>query len=158
MYCITFIAGGIEKRDRVLPYLIGRINKSNRFRAEVFPFADKHNRPCIRIKTVRLTKKKSYCGNHPGECQVSPFGNRKKPVVSYLEWNDWVAFHSIVNKVLNRFRANAEVWSEPQDVKGKMWIRKGTKARLHYDWTEDCDSYGRIIRYWNQGTPDQFNK
>lgn len=79
-----------------------------------------------------------------------------KPRATYLEWNDWVKFHSVVNRVLNRFRADADVWSTPQDIRGKMMIRKGTKARLHYDWEEKTDNYGRIIRVWNAGTPSQF--
>jgi hypothetical protein len=104
-----------------------------------------------------LINRKPYCGNHPGECLVNPFtGPTKKPNATYLEWDDWVKFHAFVNRVLNRFKTNANVWSTPMDVRGKMWIRKGTSPRINWDWEERLDNYGRIVRDWNQGTPDQF--
>jgi hypothetical protein len=77
--------------------------------------------------------------------------------MTYLEWNDWVEFHSIVNGVLDEYHISANVWSNPQDVRGKMWIRKADLgARVRYDWEENLDRSGRVERIWNQGTPDQF--
>lgn len=158
-YTIQFNKGGIEKRDKVLAYLGERMAKEGIFRATLTPLHDSHGRPCIKIRPVRLLKKKPYCGNHPGECVVHPiFGARKKPNATYLEWDDWVKFHALVNRVLNRFKADCDVWSTPMDVRGKMWIRKGTNPRVKWDWTEDYNSMGLPIRHWNQGTPDQFLK
>ena len=169
-YTIQFLKGGIAKRDRVLAYLQERVAKDGRFRCNFVTGEVKTTRedrtnitglykayslPSILVENVRLTEKKPYCGNHPGECPIS---NKPKPRSTLLEWEDWVSFHGIVNRVLNRFRSNANVWSLPYDVKGRMWIRKGQQARLRYDWTESSDSYGRTVRYWNQGTPDQFQK
>ncbi len=78
---------------------------------------------------------------------------------TYLEWEDWVKFHAFVNRVLNRFHCNANVFTTPHDVKGKMWVRKGLKARKRYDWTDEFNSrFNRTIRVWNQGTEDQFIK
>jgi hypothetical protein len=131
--------------------------KEGKFRATLTRGMDMHSHYTIRIKPVRLVKAKLYCGNHPGPCEINPFiGPVAKKNATWLEWNDWVKFHGLVNRVLNRFRANADVWSTPTDVRGKMWIRKGTKARKRFDWTEDESQYGRVVRIWNQGTPDQF--
>jgi hypothetical protein len=156
-YTITLLDGGIAKQYQVLNYLAARMAKEGIFRATLTPSVDRHARCIIIVKPVRLIKAKPYCGNHPGECQINPFtGPQKKPRATYLEWEDWVKFHNLVNRVLNRFRANADVWSTPMDVKGKMWIRKGRKARVNWNWDESFDRYGRAIRIWNQGTPDQF--
>ena len=158
-YTITFLKGSENKQGLVFNYLQERMAKEGVFRATLTPFTDTKGRLCIRIKPVRLIKAKPYCGNHPGECVVNPFtGPTKKPKATWLEWDDWVKFHGLVNRVLNRFRANADVWSTPQDVRGKMWIRKGRMARLRYEWTETFNSMGLPIRHWNQGTPDQFTK
>lgn len=154
-YTIQILQGGFEKRDRVLAYLNERLTKENIFNAKLTPSMEK-GLPSIIVKPVRLVKKKPYCGNHPGECQVNPFlGPQKKSNATYLEWNDWVAFHAVVNRVLNRFRCHANVWSNPQDVKGKMLIRLGLKSRKRYDWTEEWNGF-QTVRIWNKGTSDQF--
>lgn len=154
-YTIQINHGGVEKRDKVLLYLRERVIKEGTFRA-TFTATEQRGLPCIVVKPVRLVKAKPYCGNHPGECEVT---GRKKPNSTYLEWNDWIKFHNIINRSLNRFRVDADVWSNPQDVSGKMWIRKGIKPRVKWDWEEKL-TYGsmfrRVIRIWNQGTPDQF--
>ena len=159
-YTIQFAFDQVEKRDRILAYLNARIAKDGRFKATLTPIHNYGRKgtllPAIRVKPVRLAKKKPYCGNHPGECIVNPFlGPQKKKNATYLEWDDWVKFHNLVNKALNRFRACADVWSTPRDVKGKMWIRKGIKARVRYDY-DNYFSLGREVREWNPGTEDQF--
>jgi hypothetical protein len=145
-------------QEKVFAYLSERMAKEGKFRATLTPFTDDEGRTCIKIKPVRLIKAKSYCGNHPGECVINPFlGTAPKKMNStYLEWNDWVQFHGLVNRVLNRFRVDADVWSTPMDVRGKMWVRKGKQARKHYDWTEEYSKYGQPIRHWNTGDETQF--
>lgn len=108
----------------------------------------------IEITRVRLKKAKPYCGNHPGPCVAD---GRKKPNTTFLEWGDWVAFHAIVNAILNIPVFEADVWSLPQDVAGKMWIRKNNQPRLRWDY-EDQTPPGAFHprRIWNVGTPDQF--
>lgn len=102
----------------------------------------------IFVTRVRLLKKKPYCGNHPGSC---PVGSRK-PMSSFLEWNDWVRFHRIINRVLDETGLNAEVWSFPQDVSGKMWIRLNNWGRRKYSWDEQFGRFaGQIRRVWNRG-------
>ena len=157
-YTIKFLSGGIEKQTSVLNYLNARMAKEGIFRATLTPYTDDKGIPYIKIKPVRLCKKKPYCGNHPGECQINAFTGKlpKKPNATYLEWDDWVKFHDLVNRVLNRFHANADVWSTPLDVRGKMWIRKGLNQRIKYEWNERFDKFGRVVRDWNQGTLDQF--
>lgn len=156
-YTIQFLDASFEKRDQILVYINQRLIKDGRFTANLQPTIEKRL-PAIRVKPVRLTKPKPYCGNHPGPCEVNPFiaGPQKKMRARFLEWNDWVKFHKIINSALNRFRANANVWSTPADTRGKMWIRKNTKPRLRYDYTEAFSSTGRPNRIWNQGTDDQF--
>jgi hypothetical protein len=112
----------------------------------------------VAFKGVRLTTKKPYCGNHPGPCLL---GGRKKPTTNLLEWDDWVAFHTLVNRFLDKRMISANVWTTPQDVKGKMWIRKGLQGRVRYDYTETYPQFAGIrtvapLRVWNQGTEDQF--
>jgi hypothetical protein len=110
------------------------------------------------LRTVRLTEAKPYCGQHPGECLVNPLiGPTKKMKAKYLEWDDWVQLHALVNDVLDELDIDADVWSEPNDVKGKMWIRKGMRRRVRYDYEDDY-SGGRMLplRVWNTGTDDQF--
>lgn len=152
-YTITFLETKSTVPFKAFYYLKERMAKEGVFTATLTPFIDSFNRPCIKIKPVRLVKAKAYCGNHPGECLVSA---KKKPIAKYLEWQDWIKFHNLVNRVLNRFRANADVWSTPFDVKGKMWIRKGIKARKRWDWEESLSARGTLVRVWNPGTPDQY--
>ena len=106
------------------------------------------------VKKVRLKTKKPYCGQHPGPCVVD---GRRKPKASYLEWDDWIEFHGIVNTLLTEAGFAADVWSSPFDVKGLFWIRKDNKPRVKFDWEERTPP-GRIhpVRIWNPGTPDQF--
>ena len=155
MYTIQILKGGEAKRNRVMAYLRERMAKEGKFTAELSYAIDKRC-PSIHIKCVRLVKAKAYCGQHPGECIINPYiGPQKKKVGKWLEWEDWVKFHAFVNRVLNRFKTHADVWSHPPDVRGKMWIRKGVKPRIKWEWEDNWDS-GRRIQVWNQGTPDQF--
>lgn len=114
------------------------------------------------LKPIRLRTPKEYCGQHPGECQVNPFWpNRKKPRTTHLEWNDWIQFNHLVNRVLTRLRVSADVWSIPAEKldKGrKFYARRGMKPRKHYDWEDSYRAPFFVIRVqiWNHGTPDQF--
>lgn len=152
-YTIQILTGGIAKQCQVLNYLEDRMRKEGVFRATLTPGVDPKGHCIIVCKPVRLINRKSYCGNHPGEC---PVDSKPKPRATYLEWEDWVKFHALVNRVLNRFKTNADVWSTPMDVRGKMWIRKGRRARTQWDWEEHVNGYGQLVRVWNQGTEDQF--
>jgi hypothetical protein len=113
----------------------------------------------LEMKYVRLNKAKEYCGQHPGECQIGPFGAREKRKSSCLEWNDWIEFNALVNDVLDAFGQPAEVWSVPMELmdKGKkFFIRLDNKRRVEYDWHERAMSYGRVARVWDHGSPSQF--
>lgn len=113
--------------------------------------------PTLYLTRVRLVKAKPYCGNHPGPCEINPFtGPTKKRNTVFLEWDDWVAFHTLVNKVLTRLKCSANVWTLLQDVQGRMWIRKGLQPRVKWDYIEQYNTYGLVRRVWNQGTDDQF--
>jgi hypothetical protein len=159
MYTIKLLRGGLDKRDQVIKALTERLEKS-RFTATLTPSTTRDRAgeyPAILVKPVRLRQAKPYCGQHAGECQINPFtGPRRKPNAKYLEFEDWVAFHGVVNAVLNRLRVHADVWSDPLETRGRMWIRKDTKARVRYDYDTDYDMYGRAVHTWNLGTDDQF--
>lgn len=107
------------------------------------------------LQKIRLTTPKPYCGNHPGACYLN---GRKKPTTSYLEWDDWVAFHTLVNGVCDYLQVSANIWTLPQDARGKMWIRKGTLPRLKWDYQEKWEPPGSLqpLRVWNTGSADQF--
>lgn len=116
----------------------------------------------VRIDMVRLTESKPYCGQHPGECFISPiFGAPKKPKCKFLEWEDWVAFHALVNDVLDAHHVDADATTsprEPMDKGSRFYVRRGTQRRQQYDWKESWPM-GRMaapLRVWNHGTPDQF--
>lgn len=113
----------------------------------------------IIVKPVRLINAKEYCGQHPGECIETPFGPRPKRKRHHLlEWDDWVAFHDVVNDTLDRLRVSADVWANPlekMDRGSKMWIRRGLSRRVKWDWEDDW-STGRRVQTWNHGTPGQF--
>jgi hypothetical protein len=109
----------------------------------------------IEMRGIRLAEAKPYCGNHPGECVVPLFGGpRKKPKARWLEWDDWVAFHALVNAFLDQEKVEADVWTKPQDAKGKFWIRRNNKPRTRFDWTETRNAYGQPLRVWNLGDKD----
>lgn len=112
----------------------------------------------IEVPKVRLVELRLYCGNHPGECELG--ATRKSRC---LEWDDWVEFHGVVNDVLDAttivhpITLQTEVWSNPQDAKGRFWIRKNNERRMRYDW-EEVPWGLRTMRIWNTGTPDQFEE
>lgn len=99
-------------------------------------------RPWVKITEVRLKKKKSYCGNHPGACQLV-FGKKDK-ILPYLEGADWVDFNDRINDVLDRLGVSAYVDT------AVCVIRKGTLRRTEYlqrergsglgndDWARDA--------------------
>jgi hypothetical protein len=147
-YTIRVLRGGHDKREKVYLSLGDRLSRSP-FRA-VLTLA---NMTDIIVKPVRFREKKPYCGNHPGPCEIL-WPGQKKMNATFLEWDDWVKFHKIVNAVLNRLKAHADVWSTPADVRGKMWIRRDMSPRLKYDYTQEPGP--RAARVWNTGTLDQF--
>jgi hypothetical protein len=111
----------------------------------------------IYVSRVRLVKAKEYCGQHPGPC---PVDGRPKKRYRYLEYEDWIAFHNLVNGLLDAARVEADVFSKPQETDKRMWMRRGLLARVRYDWHEVMSLPGgrRPVRIWNHGTPDQFEK
>ncbi len=149
MYCIKILKGGEAKRDRVMDYLRQRIIKEGRFTAELHKAVD-GKLPSIHIKPIRLVKAKLYNGQQPG---INPFFRKK---ARYLAWNDWIRFHGLVNRVLNRFRTEANVWTNPPYISGKFWIRVGRQVRKRYDVATSFDRFGRQICEWNPGDEDQF--
>jgi hypothetical protein len=157
-YTICLLRGDLSQQLKVLDALEARLLKSV-FTAKLTPAMDAKGNLTIIVKPVRLRQGKAYCGQHPGSCLVNPFfGPTKKPVAKWLEWDDWVKFHGLVNAVLNRLRIHADVWSTPTDVRGKMHIRKDMSPRIKWEWTESFTKFGTPIRIWNQGDESQFKR
>jgi hypothetical protein len=152
-----------EKRDRVLSYLIARLEKEGRFRATLTPTSIWGKggvvMPAIIVKPVRLVKAKPYCLQHYGPCPVDFFTGKppKKKNSKCLEFEDWVRFHNFVNRCLNRFRTDADVWSTPTEGGiSKMYIRRGLRPRVKWEAEEIYDDRGRHIGKWNAGDESQF--
>lgn len=148
----------------VLEYLRRDIERDGRFRLSTRPEIRDQT---IDIGRVRLTEKKPYCGQHPGECFVNPFrGERPQRRSSCLEYEDWIAFHAVVNAALTRLGVSADVTTRPMEtvrrmkgMGGKYWIRRGFRARVRYDWEEEyTNGHFQPIRWWNPGTDDQFEE
>lgn len=159
-YTIKIHTGDIYKVDRIRVKVLDRITKNGKFTCEAGGVSFDYSKPrggsrksgySFRLNKIRLVKAKPYCGQHPGPCAVT---NTKKPVGRWLEWDDWIKFNNLINSALKNI--DADVWSEPHDVKGRFWIRKGLSKRVRYDWESNC-SRGYEIREWNPGTPDQFD-
>lgn len=102
------------------------------------------------LKPVRLVKAKPYCGQHPGECVVG--GPKKK--LKLLEWDDWVAFHGLVNDALDVLKFEADAWTNPPErlERGsKMFVRRNNRRRVRWDWEETERNQYRAVRVWNPG-------
>ena len=156
MYTIRLNSGTEISQGVVHMLLEDRLAKSP-FRATLKRTMDNKGNYCIFVKPVRLRKAKPYCGAHYGECIINSFlGPQKKKIATYLEFEDWVKFHKVVNAVLNKARVDADVWSIPLETRGKFWIRKGRKARKKFDVAETYDGSGRRIQTWNLGDDSQF--
>lgn len=113
----------------------------------------------VDLGKLRLTSPKPYCGQHPGECLVG--GPRKRS--THLEWEDWIALNGLVNDVLDSLEVSADVTTKPAEaidkmpgMKGLFWLRRGLERRHRYEWRTAPGQFGRSIRWWNPGTPDQF--
>ncbi len=149
--------------EQVARAIRAAVDASERFTASVAVGGGSvsDNRPDdVTIRRVRLRATKSYCGQHPGECFVSPiFGPREKRRGRWLEWDDWVAFHALVNDVLDRLRVDADAWTVPAETLDRgerMYVRRGLRRRVQFDWTESGARLGPPLRVWNHGTDDQF--
>lgn len=159
MYTIKILSGGTIKRARVHQLLTDRLAHS-KFTANIRMGMDNKGAPILTLKPVRLRKAKPYCGQHADICQINPFTGKlpKKPMAKFLEFNDWISFHKLVNGVLNRLKAHANVFSDPMECKGRFWIRKDLKPRVKFDSETDYDSYGRAFHKWDLGSDSQFEK
>lgn len=112
----------------------------------------------VDLRKIRLAKAKPFCGAHPGPCVVGGTYTKAglKRASNCLEWEDWIAFHEVVNDVLDRYHVDADITTAGADVdRGRLlFCRRGLKRRVRYDWTEDArDARKRPINY---GTEDQF--
>jgi hypothetical protein len=113
--------------------------------------------PAILMKGIRLTKKSSYCGAHAFPC---PVGAPKKNA-TFLDWQNWIEFHQVVNSLLNQRHCSANIYTNPPetlDQGNRMWIRRGMQARVRWDVEGHMNNYGRMEEVWDHGTPSQFTK
>ena len=112
----------------------------------------------LELRQIRRKERKAYCGQHAGPC-VRPPRERQRRNSVCLDGEDWIAFHNVVNDVLDSMGLVAEVYTTPQDVRGKMWIRKtdlGRRKRYDSANTQPNNMFGLPHYVWNPGTNDQF--
>jgi hypothetical protein len=153
-YTIRLLNVDGKDQTKVLSEIIlEKVREDGRFRISDIRCGEEAKHNTIWLSKIRLNAKKPYCGNHPGPCDALNAG--RKMNATYLEWDDWVAFHGLVNGVLDTMKVSADVWTLPQDVSGKFYVRRGTWARVRFDYDTEY-SMGRPVRVWNTGTPDQF--
>jgi len=118
-----------------LAWLINKALETSRFRAKVETEYHPRWKAIVRIDTVRLKKKKDYCGQHPNACIANPFVQKKHRCGSWLEGADWVGFNDGLNDVLDKYAVAADVWSFNRECKegGRYFLRKGLERRMDYD-------------------------
>lgn len=107
-------------------------------------------KPSLKILGVRLRRKKYYCGQHAGPCQISPFFEKKHKLASWLEGADWVAFNDMLNDLCDKYRISANIWSERESV-GRLYLRQ---------WSARCNYYGgdhQRGQHW-QGNKDTLSE
>lgn len=81
----------------------------------------------ISLHRIRLKRAKGYCGNHPGACALTGDANPHNRRC-FLEGADWVAFHDMVNDLLDFARVSANVHTQGR----RFWIRRGWLRRRCY--------------------------
>lgn len=109
--------------------------ETSRFRARVEAGYHPRWKRVVRLDTVRCRQKKSYCGQHPNECVVTPFKRERSG--TWLEGLDWVGFNDGLNDLLDRLGVDAEVWSFNREADRKTggdryFIRRGRHRRVDY--------------------------
>lgn len=169
MYTIQLLSGDSSRLEVLRDALLARIAKDGRFRVGEVIVSNTNvgrreakeaglardlrwMRPTLYLRRIRLVKAKPYCGQHYGECPA----DARRPNATYLEYEDWVEFHRLVNGLFNQRKVNANIWTLPLEVKGKYWVRKGLNARKLYEAELSYDNYGRRIQQWNLGDATQF--
>src|SRR3990167_9553424 len=153
-----------EQAAIVLDLVRRRIQDDGRFAAQLDDPVEvgrrkNFKRTVIRVRRVRLTEAKLYCGQHPGECFSPPGVKLTQKRHRYLEWEDWIEFNGVVNDAIDESGIHAEVWSNPperMDTGKTFWIRRGGLRRVEYEWFEEHRGIGVPLRIWNHGTADQF--
>lgn len=117
------------------------------------------------LRTVRLITSTPYCGNHAGPCIVRFAGVRARRTGRWLEGEDWIKVHALVNGVLDAYGVACDVYTNGADVftvpgipKKRMVVRSATLgARRRFDYTDGAKPGDTFPHYrWNPGTDDQF--
>lgn len=134
-----------------LSWLLNKAVEASRFRAKVATEYHPRWKRVIRIDTVRLRKKKEYCGQHPNGCVPNLFVDKPHRHGTWLEGSDWVGFNDGLNDVLDKHNVNADVWSFNRESlgTGRYFLRKGLERRLDYD-SEYIERFGRGFYAWVQ--------
>lgn len=81
-----------------------------------------HARIELELLSVRLTKKRPYCGNHAGPC---PAGGPKKRDYTFLEALDWIRFNNALNKALD-----ASSFGDKVDIHSKADVEHGSPVHI----------------------------
>jgi len=109
---------------QMLLYL--RLNKSRFWVHEMRRFP-RGKRSVVSLHKIRLKHSKGYCGNHPGACALTGDAAPHRRG-NWLEGADWVAFHDMVNDMLDAAKVQANVHSAGR----RFWIRRGNQRRVRF--------------------------
>ncbi len=104
----------------------------------------------LNIMGVRLLRKKFYCGQHAGPCQVRFGGNPPHKLSYILEGADWVGFNDMLNDVCDEYRIEADIWSERESI-GRLYLRRGRSRCIYYGGDH------RTGQHW-QGNVDRVSE
>lgn len=110
----------------------------------------------VKISTVRLRRKKDYCGAHPGPCLA--LVPRKHMKARFLEGLDWVGFNAMLNDLCDAHAFDCDVFSYNREAScnGRYFIRRGTRRRVKYPFGETTRFGFRGVVLWEQGEDDCF--
>lgn len=98
----------------------------------------------VHIVDVRLSERKSYCGNHAKACERTFVKHKTN---RYLEGADWVEFNDLINDVLDRL--NVEAIFESNGGARQMLLRRGACRRTYYGADRFAGIPGNGEWVWN---------
>ncbi len=106
--------------------------------------------PGLKLTVIRLKRKKSYCGAHPGPCPND--GNRRHTNSTFLEGQDWIGFNAMLNDVLDKNGVDCTVFSYNREKMGggKYYVRRGKLRRVNYPY-KWATFWGRTFAHWIEG-------
>jgi hypothetical protein len=111
----------------------------SRFWAHSIRRGQRGKREVVSLHKIRLKNAKGYCGNHPGACALTGDANPHNRRC-FLEGADWVAFHDMVNDLLDAAGVSANVHTMGR----RFWIRRGWLRRRRF-WGSNLNTRAAVF-------------